>query len=734
MGSSVKVTLGMYEAVFDLLNKYYKGVELVKPPNNKLSKTFLRITNEASKASFIISKKDLDTYFKYIESDSLDKAISEIEKKLNFLTKQSKKVNGKKKAVPVNKKIEDIEIKPISSGKSNKDVEKLFIGAFNKGSIVWEESAGAFAFVVSEKKGKKTKENRIILSKKISSKISALTDRGVDFMQVTSKLKSNYTLIKQCMTNFFITPDCFANTQESYDSKDKLKNKVLKWNSFYWEDIFVLNDFSLYCNGIMVDKNEFLKIYSSSSDDDFIATVSKVLPNTVEKLKYIGGESLENFFEDNYEKDLDSIDNCIKILRNISVKDIEFISKNKSFFNKVYSDNLLIDKLTMYKKQIDTLEVEIIKYYKYIELRKGPFVIVYSNPDGEFERDAAIFFEINGILDNLEIICNSGSIALYKKALSKVKNTVGSIPKMVLKDISDKYPVDNDYLGELQKFIKKDLTSLININVSIKNGLLVFVEDTNIYGLNDDEIDNLISTEVDRVKKFIYDMCEKKVLDKITREEEIKEILSIPYNNLIVSCVRDIEKKGITTYAGVLSGKKNLPNDDKYLGKLKKYGYQFILSKIQYLIDIDVLYLVRRTASFGSYWSVEVRNTVKNILASISSNNSIEEISYESEEFNLSLTDFIDKSNNLKDINKYFKLKSISVDDIEFLVKTFSNGGTINKKVILDVANILKDCEELSKETVFFIRLQVNLVKTPSLKSFLSEILIQEQLKSEGDK
>lgn len=734
MGSTVKVTLGMYQAVFDLLNKYYKGVELVKPANNKLSKTFLRITNETSKASFILSKKDLETYFKYIESDSLDNAISEIEKKLNFLTKQSKKVNGKKKAVPVNKKIEDIEIKPISSGKSNKDVEKLFIGAFNKGSIVWEESVGAFAFVVSEKKGKKTKENRIILSKKISNRISDLTDRGINFMQVVEKLKSSYALIKQHMPDFFITPDCFANSQESYDSKDKLKEKVSKWNSFYWENIFVLNDFSIYCNGVIVNKNEFLEIYKSENDDDFIKTVLRLFPNTIEKMKFIGGELLEDFFEDNYERDLEIIDRCINTLKKISVKDIEFIAKNKSFFDKVSSDNLIIDKLIMYKSQIDALEIEVLKYYKYIELRKGPFVIVYSNIDGELDRDAAIFSKAQLSLDYLELVCNSGSIALYKKVSSRIKNMVGDIPGLVIKDILDKYPIDKDFIGELQKFIKKDLVNLIHINICIEKGLLVFVEGSNIYGLNDDEIDNLISTEVDRVKKFIYDMCEKKVLDKITREEEIKEILSIPYNNLIVSCVRDIEKKGITTYAGVLSGKKNLPNDDKYLGKLNEYGYQFILSKIQYLIDMDVLYLVRRTASFGSYWSVEVRSTVKNILASISSNNSIEEISYESEEFNLSLTDFIDKSNNLKDINKYFKLKSISVDDIKFLVKTFSNGETINKKVILDVSNMLKDCEELSKETILFIRLQVNLVKTPSLKSFLSEIIIQEQLKSEGDK
>lgn len=744
MGNIVVVPLDVYKAVFKFLDSNFRGMELVilKQDNLKEANSpFIRITNTSNKKSVLLRKKDVIKYFKYIEKETYSKILVHIKEKHPFLKNQIIKNNtnnNKKKLQGGSFDIKEKYPFEITESSSNNYLLKnknghLFDGLIDKGALKYDSIAEAYYLLVLDKKKNKTKEKeyKMYISKKISSKIDALNDRGPNFIEISEKLRNSYPIIKKNMREFFITPDCFAASKNSFDNIDVLKERIAKWNNLYSKEIFTLKDFDLLCNGIVVSKNNFSKIYNSDCEDTLVDNISKMYKETINDLRYIGSKNLEKFFSDNFEKDAKYIDNQLNMLREMSSLDLTFISKNLRFFNEIYSKQGVFEKLFTIKNEIHYFEFETFRRYNYIKIKKGPLTIIYSEKDGNLKRDYSNSREINDILDDLRVVCLSGSIDKYKKLYVKLKSLISKIPGEILEHLISKYDLESTYLDKLKKDMKKDNFSMVGLKIVIRNGTMVYLNEDCVHFLSEEEINTLMTNKVNSAKSVLLNIYDKKVADKINTENKIREVLIAPQNYLIVSCIKNLDKKGITTYASVLSGKKHLSNDDEYFGKLKDYGYDFVLDKIKYLIDAGVLHTLQRSASFGVYESIELMETAKTVYGSVSNEDLNSTFDDEESNLTLSLSEYILKSNNFRSIKKYFKLRSINIEDVKFLIDTFSKDLAVSKKVVNNFPNILKDCEKLSLETIFFIRLQINLTKETVIKFFLNEILSQDKIKGE---
>lgn len=747
MGKSINVTVDMYETVFSVLDENFKGVDLVLFESKKANKSFIRVRNVTSKVSFLLKRKDINKWFKYIKENESIKVIPEFTDRFVFMKGQVKNDNNndnskscksnKKDDLDFKKNVECIDIKTIDSKSEvvllDEHIKKCIDDLFTKGKLEWDAKKERYTFSYQPKKKagkKKPKMVTILLRESLSSQLNSLNNMGPEFFKIIEVLKETYPAIHNSIKDFYVTPECFLDENREGLPIDELKKKIYLWNEMFTENVFTLNDFEVLYKGKPLKRSNFVKFIKAKDSKSLIDAIIGVYSHPVDNIKYLGSELLDSFYDENSKDDINRMKSYIDNLKNISLSNIRFIVNNYEFFYEDRFSQNILENIVEYKKEADSFKLSEIRYYKNIEIKFGPFTVLYTEKDGTVNKDCFYNHIIEGTIDYLIAISKSKIINRYNKIKKEIVGLKDDIYKNIINKIKFNFNLDNMQLEYISKYIDESLRVCLNLDVYIKDGTDIYINDLCVSDLLEDDMDALFNDIAKEIIDYLYALSEAYILSKKEEDKRLEDILNVYENCLVVSCIADLKKKGITTYANILSGKKTVVGDDKYFGKLKEEGYNFVLEKIESLIKDGVLSVLLRKASFGIYESIEVRESVKVILDRVNNVEKEEALTVE-EDIYCTLKEFIENTNNLKRIKSNLILKTIDVEDIKYLVEVFSDGVSISKSVISDIADIMKHCEELNQETIFFIKFKLNIVKKPSLKSFLSEILVQNDAKRE---
>lgn len=606
---------------------------------------------------------------------------------------------------------------------------RVFLKEYNMMFFLGKNECGdAFEILVLKKEDEKDEYNSFTLplDKNLYKKIRCINNKGIAFVSVFNEIKNKYSEELHDIDEIFITPECFSCTKDTFAYIDRLHEKIKSWNDLYEIEIFKIEDYSIWCKDKILTKNNFLSIYNESDDYDFVQKVSQIEPSTFFDLKYIGSENLDSFFEKEYPKDEKFINERLFLINNIPDIDLSFIKRKPEWFNGDYYNE--IDKLIEYKEVYNNEIATVNKFYNKIQVKKGFFVIDYSEVDGKLVKTSNINDDIDNVLNKIKSISDSQCITLYRLIYKKIRTYIKDMNKYIMNKLCSKYDyLDIEFIDDIKLHIKIHLLKTVRTKLFIKNETELFCGDLNLSSLKEDVVFDILYKDLDKLKLIMLAIVEKRICNKLEKDNSKREIIYNSINTIIVSLVYNIKCLRLSSCSDILNGTAKLSNGYvlNYYGLLKDYGILFIQKRIEYLLLERILIIDSNEDGLIIKINSCLEYIIKN-LPPIDDKFSIKE-----DMLYVTLTEYITKTNFFKEQKSHLILKSVSVNDIVNFSNSISENTVISETVIDNIPNIMQNCDVFDDNTVYFIRLQINLVDSESVKSFLENILYYNKVRQE---
>ena len=477
----------------------------------------------------------------------------------------------------------------------------------------------AEVFLSKNQRKKKKRKNKIetrTLSNKLTESFMNISSEE-DTMAFLVRLHDfdssifNKTPTKISGDKIFVEEYGFIDT---YGLLDVLRNMNEKFNhpqisianGIRLGNKYIVND-STILQMINIQKRE--NISQEEKNELIFKKIESLNAINSKEYKFYGGQEMLDLENSILDKAQTMVSGYYHMLNKVTLTNIKLINTHYDPLDILEFSKTLIE----LKKdaKCGCVETTVERYKDIIEIDNPLFKAKFSKKDLTFNGD--IYDKVveinNGLCNAIKNVYTlnesnvSNIISYYREFIS---DFIKSNSQEIIEALRNEGKYDRIDINSLEKELKKDIYFFyIRLNMEF-----IFYHDNKykIDAFNDDVLKQQFN---DTIKNDIKNHQEKLLKNKKSEWDEVLEarkdadnLLNIKEYAMIAYLVGNEKNKGITTYIGILLGKKSEYSSNKLYGSLKHLNADKVESMIEDLIDVDALDRTTKRASFGRYTAI----------------------------------------------------------------------------------------------------------------------------------